>query len=92
MITRENLFETIKRAIVETFELDESIVKLDAKLYEELDLDSIDAIDLIVRLEEDTGKKIQGEEFRHIRSVQDIVNSLYAIMKDDKPKNIVFSG
>jgi acyl carrier protein len=83
MITRENLFETIKRAIVETFELDENIVKLDAQLYEELDLDSIDAIDLIVRLEEDTGKKIKGEEFKHIRSVQDIVNSLYAIMKDD---------
>lgn len=80
MTTKDNLFEVIKKALVETFEIDENLITPEAKLYEELDLDSIDAIDLIVRLEEDTGKKIQGEEFRHIRTVQDIVDSLLAIM------------
>ncbi len=46
-------------------------------------LDSIDAIDLVLRLKEITGKKINAEEFKHVRSVNDVVNAVYQLVNAD---------
>ena len=52
------LYTRIKTILVEQFEVDESAISMEANLYEELDIDSIDAVDLLVQLKEMTGKKI----------------------------------
>ena len=48
----------------------------ESRLYEDLDIDSIDAVDLVVRLKEMTGKKIEPEQFKSVRSVQDVVQAV----------------
>ncbi len=72
----EQLFQKIKEILVEQFEVDESIVSLDANLYEELQIDSIDAVDLLVQVKELTGVKIAPEIFREVRTIRDVVNAL----------------
>lgn len=70
------IFEQVRDALVELFELEPEAITLDAKLYEELDLDSIDAVDLVVHLQKLTGKKIKPDDFKSVRTVQDVVNAV----------------
>ena len=72
----EQLFERIKRILVDQFEVDEEVVTLEANLYEELGIDSIDAVDLMVQLKELTGKKIPPEQFREVRTIGDVLETL----------------
>ena len=58
-----------------------TLSKGDTGLFDELDLDSIDAVDLVVRLQNLTGKKIQPEEFKQIRTVNDVVDSVEQLLK-----------
>ena len=62
-MNREALFQVVKQVLVEQFEVDEQLVTVDTQLYDELDIDSIDAVDLLVRIKELTGKKILPEDF-----------------------------
>lgn len=66
----------LKDLLAEEFEVEKADVELDSKLYEELDLDSIDAIDLMARLKEITGKKIAPEAFKEVRTIEDVVNAV----------------
>lgn len=80
MQTRDDIFATLKNILVNEFEIEESQVVGSATLYEELDLDSIDAVDLVVRLREITGKKIEPEAFRQVRTVDDIINEVQQLI------------
>jgi acyl carrier protein len=70
------LYEQLKRILVDQFELDESSITPDANLYEELELDSIDAVDLLVQLKNITGKKISPDDFKDVRTINDVINAL----------------
>ena len=72
----ETLYEKIKDILVEQFEVDESTISLDANLYEELQIDSIDAVDLLVQLKELTGKKISPDVFKDVRTIGDVLEAL----------------
>lgn len=48
MVTEQQIFDELKRVLVETFEINPENVVPEAKLYDDLDLDSIDAVDLLV--------------------------------------------
>lgn len=76
MQTKEEILSMLTELLVDEFELPAEDITVDAKLYEELDLDSIDAVDLVVRLREITGQKIAPESFKQVRTVGDIVNAL----------------
>jgi len=79
-MTRDEIFARLRDALVELFELDPNSIVPQASLMTDLDLDSIDAIDLMLKLKEITGKKIQPDAFRHVRTVQDIVDAVYALV------------
>jgi len=79
-MTRDEIFARLREALVELFELDPKSIVPQANLMADLDLDSIDAIDLMLKLKEITGKKIQPDAFRHVRTVQDIVDAVYALV------------
>jgi acyl carrier protein len=64
------------------FELDKSMITPDANLYTDLDIDSIDAVDLAVKLKEETGKRLQPEVFKTVRTVQDVVNALADLLAE----------
>jgi len=80
MRSREEIFEHLKATLVELFETDPAKITPEAHLYADLDIDSIDAIDLVLTLKEYTGKKIQPEEFKSVRTVGDVVNAIEAIL------------
>ncbi|CAM3669007.1 acyl carrier protein [Ectopseudomonas alcaliphila] len=82
MQSREEIFVTLRSALVELFELDAERVTLDANLYEDLEIDSIDAVDLIDHIKRQTGRKLAAEEFKSVRSVGDVVEAVYRLIND----------
>lgn len=77
MQTRDDIFQTLKAALVELFELEPERITLDANLYEHLEIDSIDAVDLIDHLKRKTGTRIAADEFKAVRTVGDVVDAVY---------------
>lgn len=84
MNTKEEIYQTIKVALVDLFEMPEEEISLESRLYEDLDLDSIDAVDMIVKLQEIVDRKVNPEEFKTIRKVEDIVEITYNIIQESK--------
>ena len=80
-MTKEEIFETIAAYLEEYFEVPKSKITMEASLYEEMDLDSIDAVDLIVKLQELTKQKIAPDDFREVRTMGDVVEKVYALIK-----------
>ncbi|USD38999.1 MULTISPECIES: acyl carrier protein [Ferrimonas] len=76
MSRREELFAELSAILVEEFEIEAADITAEASLYEDLDLDSIDAVDLVIKLQQTTGVKIQPEEFKAVRSVNDVLDAL----------------
>ena len=83
MSNQHDIFDKLKSILVETFEIDPDAVTPEAHLYEDLDIDSIDAVDLVVQLREITDKKIKPEDFKSVRTVQDVVNALESLLAQD---------
>lgn len=81
MQSREEILEVLTRILVDDFEIDEDDISLEASLYQELDLDSIDAVDLVIKLQQMTGKKIKPEEFKAVRTVNDVVTAIEGLIK-----------
>ncbi len=81
MITREAVFGQVREAFVELFEIDPARITEDARLYDDLEIDSIDAVDLLDRLRRQTGTKISAEDFRSVRTVGDMVDAVYKIVR-----------
>lgn len=79
MKTQEEIFATLRQIMSEMFELAPEDIALDANLRQDLDIDSIDAVDLMVRLREITGKRINPEDFKNARTIQDVVDTVYRI-------------
>lgn len=81
-ITRDDIFEILKGILVDDFEIVPENVVLDADLFEDLELDSVDAVDLAVRLQQHTGKKVPPAEFKQIRTVADVVNAVEKLLQE----------
>jgi acyl carrier protein len=79
-MTREEIYSWVVDILHEMFDLDRSKITLDANLYTELDIDSIDAVDLAVKLKQLTGKRLQPEVFKSVRTVEDVVNALTGLL------------
>jgi acyl carrier protein len=77
-ITRDEIFARVRDAMVELFELPASAITLDAHLIEDLDLDSIDAIDMAARLQEITGRRVAEDALKSIRTISDVVDLVHA--------------
>jgi acyl carrier protein len=67
------ILSRLRQLLAETFDVDPTRVTPDADLYRDLDLDSIDAVDLAIKLQEMTGKRIKPDEFRSVRTVGDVL-------------------
>ncbi|WP_394202382.1 acyl carrier protein [Shewanella waksmanii] len=80
MQNREEILAKLTDILVDDFEIDADDISLQASLYQELDLDSIDAVDLVIKLQQMTGKKIQPEEFKAVRTVEDVVNAIEGLI------------
>ncbi|WP_440617530.1 acyl carrier protein [Cysteiniphilum sp. 6C5] len=71
--SKAQILQELQGIFAELFELNPQDVTLEARLYEDLDLDSIDAVDLIVYLQSKTDKQFKPDEFKSVKTVNDIV-------------------
>lgn len=78
--SREEILAYLRNVLVDLFELKPEQIVPEATLYDDLDIDSIDAVDLILRLKEVTGRKIQPQTFRNVRTVSDVVDAIEKLM------------
>lgn len=82
MTEQKAIYEEVSALLVKVFEIDPQDIKPEARLYEDLELDSIDAIDMIVHLQKKIGKKIKPEDFKTVRTVQDVVDAADRLLKE----------
>ena len=80
MKTREEVQQKIVDILVADFEVDAANLKPETNLFTELDLDSIDAVDLVVRIQRETGKKVNPEDFRQIRTLADVTDAVFKLI------------
>jgi acyl carrier protein len=82
MVDTDAIFNEIRATLTELFELEPARITLDARLSEDLEIDSIDAIDLMDRLRRQTGRKIPIESFRSVRTVGDLVQAIHKLINE----------
>jgi acyl carrier protein len=78
MASKTEIFSTLSSYLRDMFEVPDEKIRLDARLFEDLELDSIDAVDLVVKLQEFTGRRIAPAEFKSVRTVGDVVDKVHA--------------
>lgn len=79
---QEDIFQTLKDTLVEQFELDPAAITPEARFNEDLDLDSIDAVDMIIKMQEVTGCKVDPEDFKQVRTVGDVGQMIQRLLAE----------
>ena len=78
-MTEQEIQKILTEALENLFEIDPEKIKLDTNLYEDLEIDSIDAMDLIDNIKRQTGYKLQAEDFRNVRTVNDVIQAVVKV-------------
>ena len=78
---QEKIYEKIVAILINEFEINEQNIHLDANLFTDLKLDSLDTIDLMVTLDKELGIEIKTEEMKDIRTVKDVCDFVMTITK-----------
>ncbi|MEP1385204.1 MAG: acyl carrier protein [Paraglaciecola sp.] len=78
----EQILSMVKTILVEEFEIEEADIVPEANIYQDLDIDSIDVVDLVVRLRTETGKVIEPENFKQVRTIGDLTSALSTMMNN----------
>lgn len=81
MKTRDDVYVWLVDALVDLLELDPDRIMPDAEL-SALDVDSIDAVDVVVRFRDITGRRVEPEVFRNVRTIDDVVEALHSLIRD----------
>jgi acyl carrier protein len=80
--SKDEIYNWIVDTMHDMFEIDKASINMQSNLYTDLDIDSIDAVDLAVKVKEFTGKRLQPEIFKTVRTVEDVVNALVDLMAE----------
>ena len=78
-MTADEAYSEVFTYLTGVFEIPAADIRPDANLKDDLDLDSIDAVDLMVKLQEATGQKVTPQQFETVRTVQDLVALVQAL-------------
>jgi acyl carrier protein len=79
MHSNEEILERIRTTLVQQFELDRTTITPEARLLDDLEIDSIDVVDLMDEIRRFTGKKVTAEDFRSVRTVGDLVGVIHRL-------------
>lgn len=80
--TKEAIHEKLRSVLAETFQLDPATITPESHLFTDLGLDSIDAVDLAIQLQQYTHKRMRAEDFKQVRTVQDVVDTLHRMLQE----------
>ena len=81
MQSKDEIYQLLHKKLVEMFEVEPGDIRPSANLYEDLDIDSIDAVDLMVELRRITSRQIDPDEFKTVRTVEDVMNVVAKIIE-----------
>jgi acyl carrier protein len=84
-MNRDQIQSWVIDLLAEMFELDAAELNAESNLYADLDIDSIDAVDLAVKLKQLSGKRLQPEVFKTIRTIGDVVSALVQLSESGAP-------
>jgi acyl carrier protein len=76
MKSKAEIVAQTKQIMQNLFELEDERLVPEAKLYEDLDIDSIDAVDLLIELKKISGKNIELEHFKNVKTLDDVFNTI----------------
>lgn len=79
-MNKQETYDWLANTLHEMFEIDRERIVPEANLAD-LDIDSIDAVDVVVKFKDLTGKRVQPEAFKSVRTVQDVVDALHGLMQ-----------
>ena len=85
MLDEAQIYDILKTTLTELFEIEPARIHKDANLYEDLEIDSIDAIDLIDHVKRKTGYRLVAEDFRHVRTIGDVIAAVLRKQEQDTP-------
>ncbi len=86
-MTKDEIFQRIAAILVDTFDIEPERIAPEARLRDDLDIDSIDAVDLMVQLKPLVGQRMKPEAFKMVRTVGDVVDALYALVVEGETAN-----
>ncbi len=75
-MTHDEIFARVAAVLEQMFEIDPARITLDARLYDDLDIDSIDAVDLLVKMKPLMNRPVRPEQFKSVKTVRDVVRTL----------------
>jgi acyl carrier protein len=76
MKSRQEIFDIVRRTLIELFELEEPTVVPEARFDDDLEIDSIDAVDLVDHLSRVFERRVSPRDFRSVRTVQDLIDCI----------------
>ena len=79
-VTDAQILEQLRSVLSANFEIAPERITLQADLFSDLDLDSIDAVDLAIKLQEMTGRRVTPQEFKGIRTIGDVVHTVRRLL------------
>jgi acyl carrier protein len=82
-MTKDEIVKKMQDILSEEFEIDKETITPEAKLFDDLELDSIDAVDLLVKMKEFIPGKIDPEQFKKAVTIQDVADILYPLIQKD---------
>lgn len=81
---RDTIHAHLRDTLVKMFEIPAADIREDARLYDDLDIDSLDAVDLIVELRQLTGIQVKPEQFQEVRTVGDVIDAIEALAQKER--------
>lgn len=79
---QEKIYQAICRILVNDFEVNADDLRWDGLLYDDYDIDSIDAVDMIVQLRSHLGnRRVSPEDFKKVRTLGDVVDVIVALIE-----------
>lgn len=82
-MTHDEIFARVSTVLQDSFEIEADRIRPEARLYEDLDIDSIDAVDLLVKLKPMLDKPLKPEQFKSVRTIQDVIQALALLIDSD---------
>lgn len=86
-MSKDEIFAFLKESLVEMFEIDGSKITPESLIYEDLEVDSIDAIDLMLHIKKKTGYQMEASDFKSVKTLWDIVEVVFNQMQTKQDEN-----
>ncbi len=81
--TKEYVYQYITRILQEQFDLDPASMAAETDLRADLDIDSIDAVNILIELKSLTSKKVASENFHQIKTIGDLTDAVFNLLNDE---------